>query len=345
MKRSRNRTGRIAILTALAAVMTSIAVPLALGACSIRHAVLNSTANAIAPWPSDKPAKNAPPAIGAFGLTTEETDPMVALTGENDPALVAAFFPVALKTYEMMLFSNPSNEGLGLMTGQLYITYANAFVQSPAECIAPDKFDEQNAEYLRAQNFYVRGTHYVVRALDHRFRGFQAAVFGQDEKTRTAMLAKSKKNDAAALYWAGAGALAAFSLSPLDANYLASLPGSVAMLERARVLDPAFNHGAVWEVLMSFYAGAPESLGGGKDKALDAYGKALEYSKGQSPSLYIAYAKGFCIPAQDGEGFDSALDKALAIDPDSRPDDRLALTIAHRQASWLKAHKADFILE
>jgi predicted anti-sigma-YlaC factor YlaD len=117
------------------------------------------------------------------------------------------------------------------------------------------------------------------------------------------------------------------------------------MLERASVLDPELNHGAVWEVLMSFYAAAPESLGGGRDKALDAYAKALDYSKGQSPSLYIAYAKSFCVPAQDGAGFDCALDKALAIDPDSRPEERLALTIAHGQAAWLKAHKADYILE
>lgn len=310
----------------------------ALGGCSIRHAVMNSTANALAPWPSDRPAKPAADADGP-------KDPMVALTGENDPELVAAFFPVALKTYEMMLLNNPTHEGLGLMTGELYITYANAFVQTPAERIAPENFDEQNAEYLRAQNFYARGKTYIVRALDHRFRGFSQAVFGLDEKARTAMLAKCKKNDASALYWAAAGALGAFSLSPLDTNYLASLPGSLAMLERASVLDPALNHGAIWEVLMSFYAAAPESLGGGKDKAATAYGKALEYSKGQSPSLFVAYAKSFCVPAQDGESFDRALEKALAIDPESRPDERLALTIAHRQAEWLKAHKADYILE
>lgn len=345
MNRSRTGTFRAALVTAIAAFLASSAIMLALGGCSIRHAVMNSAANAIAPWPSGSPAKNVQPATGAFGSTTEETDPMVALTGENDPELVAAFFPVALKTYEMMLFKNPSHEGLGLMTGQLYITYANAFIQSPAERIPAEQFNQQNAEYLRAQNFYVRGKNYVVRALDHRFRGFSSAVFGQDERERATMLARCKKNDAAALYWAGAGSLAAFSLSPLDTDYLASLPGSVAMLERASVLDPGFNRGAVWEVLMSFYAAAPESLGGGRDKALDAYGKALDCSKGQSPSLYIAYAKSFCVPAQDGAGFDEALDKALAIDPDSRPEERLALTIAHGQAAWLKAHKEDFILE
>ena len=305
-----------------------------LSSCSIRQAALNSAANALAP-PTPSIAKSA--ATGA--------DPMIALTGENDPELVADFFPTALKLYEIMHLQNPGHERLSVMTGQLYVMYANAFVQGPAERIPFDRFDEQDAQYRRAQNFYVRGKDYVIGALDHRYKGFSAAVFGQDEGAMRATLAKCKKSDVDALYWAGAGTLGAFALSPLDASYVPVLPGSVAMLERAAELDPAFNSGAIWEVLMAFYAAAPDSLGGGRDKALDAYAKALEASNGKTPGPYIAYARFFCVPAQDGSGYDEYLDKALAIDPESQPANRLALTIAHRQAVWLKEHKADFILE
>lgn len=313
-----------------------MAASLLLAGCSIRQFAFNTVADSMAPYPSAK-AEKKPKDDG-------KTDPMVALTGENDPELVAAFLPAALKMYEMMLFSNPEHEGLGLMTGQLYVTYANAFVQTPAERIPSEEFDSQNAEYLRAQNFYVRGKNYVLAALDHRFRNFSKDVFGDDDGARNAMLAKCKKNDAASLYWAASGSLGAFALSPLETKYLEALPGSLAMLERAAALDPGFNRGAIWEVLMAFYASAPETLGGGRDKAVIAYEKALEHSLGQSPTLYIGYAKSFCIPAQDGEGFDLALEKALAIDPESRPEERLALTLARRQAEWLKDHKADFIL-
>lgn len=313
------------------------ALALTLPACSIRHAAITAVADSIAPYPSgkEKKADHKNPAA----------DPMVALTGENDPALVAAFFPTALKMYEMLMISNPGHEGLSLMTGQLYVMYANAFVQTPAERIPPEGFDRQNAEYLRAQNLYARGSSFVLAALDHRFPGFSLAVFGKDADARRAALAKCRKNDAAALYWAASGSLGAFSLSPLETAYLARLPGALAMMERAEALDPSFNSGAIQEVLMTFYASAPEELGGGRDKALAAYDKALEYSKGESPSLFTSYAKSFCVPAQDGEGFDAAIAKALAIDPDAHPENRLAITIAREQAEWLKSRKADFILE
>lgn len=313
----------------------------ALSGCSIRHAAITSVANSVAPYPSLK-EKKTPKTDAASDVVR---DPMLALTGENDPEVVAAFFPTALKMYEMMLISNPGHEGLGLMTGQLYVMYANAFVQTPAERIPPENFSVQNAEYHRAQNFYERGSAYVLASLDHRFPGFSNAVFATDETKRGAMLAKCKKNDVAALYWAAAGSLGAFSLNPLETRYLERLPGTIAMIERANQLDPGFNAGAIQEVLMAFYASAPEDLGGGRDKALVAYEKALEYSKGQSPSVYTSYAKNFCIPAQDSAGFDVAIEKALAIESDSNPENRLAITIARRQAEWLKSRKGDYILE
>jgi len=275
----------------------------------------------------------------------KKSDPMLALTGENDPELVRDFFPTALKLYEIMHLQNPGHEGLSVMTGQLYIMYANAFIQTPAEQLPAEQFDKQNEAYLRAENFYLRGSRFVLEALDRKYRAFSASVLGQDEKAAAAALERCKKADTAALYWAGAGALGAFSLDPLDTNLLAILPGSVAMLERASVLDPSFNRGAIWEILMSFYAAAPESFGGGRDKALAAYEKALEYSNGTSPGTHIGYARSFCIPAQDGAAFDAALEKALAVDPESQPENRLVITIARRQALWLKEHKADFILE
>ena len=304
------------------------------GCTAIKQAGMNGVSNMLAPTDPVPPT-----------YTASAPDPMIALTGENDPELVGEFFPTALKLYEMMHIQNPKHEGLSIMTGQLYVMYAAAFVQGPAECIPLDRFNEQDAAYRRAQNFYLRGRGFVLEALDHRYKGFSAAVFGSAENAMRATLARCKKGDAAALYWAGSGALGAFSLSPLEASFGPMIPGSLAMLERASELDPTFNSGAIWEVLMSFYAAAPDSLGGGKDKAIAAYDKAIEVSGGKTPGPYIAYARFFCIPAQDGAGFDEYIEKALAIDPESQPQNRLALTIAHRQAAWLKEHKADFILE
>lgn len=307
-----------------------------LSGCSIREAAFNSAADMLAPTPTEKSVKH---------VVENKQNPLLALTGENDPELVRDFFPTALKLYEIMHLQNPGHEGLSSMTGQLYIIYANAFIQTPAEQLPPDQFDKQNEAYKRAENFYIRGKNFALEALDHKYRSFSKTLFSQDEKAAAGILAHCKKADTTALYWAGAGALGAFSLNPLNTDLLTILPGSIAMLERASVLDPGFNKGAIWEILMSFYAAAPDSLGGGRDKALEAYEKALQYSLGTNPGTHISFARSFCIPAQDGAGFDAALEKALAIDPESQPDNRLVLTIARTQALWLKEHKADFILE
>lgn len=315
--------------------MKKVLVPIALltflTGCSIKKMAFNSVADMLAPPPSTTPVAGP--------------NPMIALTGESDPELVRDFFPTALKLYEIMHLQNPEHAGLAAMTGQLYVTYAAAFVQAPAERLPPEQFDVQDAEYRRAQVFYVRGSNFVLKALERTHPGFGSSVFSLDAGAREATLAKCAAQDAQSLYWAGAGLLGAFSLSPLDTSYLERLPGAVSMLERSAALDPGFNNGAAWEALAQFYAGAPDSLGGGKDKSRAAFDKAFEISGGRNPSTFVAYARALCIPAQDSAGFDEYIDKALSIDPESDPDNRLTLVITRRQALWLKAHKADFILE
>lgn len=311
--------------------LVSIALLTLFAGCSIKKAAFNSVADMLAPPPSTVPA--------------EGPNPMIALTGESDPELVRDFFPTALKIYEMMHLQNPEHPGLAIMTGQLYIMYAAAFVQAPAERLPSEQFDVQDAEYRRAQVFYVRGANFALKAFEHAYPGFGSAVFSLDEGAREKALSSCVATDGPALYWAGAGLLGAFSLSPLDSAYLERLPGAVAMLERSAKLAPEFNDGAAWEALAQFYAVAPDSLGGGKDKAVAAFDRAFEISGGKNPSTFVAYARSLCIPTQDSAGFDENIDKALAIDPESDPDNRLALVIARRQALWLKAHKADFILE
>ncbi len=300
-----------------------------LPACSIQKMAFNSVADMFAPSPH---ARKAP-----------SQNTMIALTGENDPELVRDFFPTALKMYEIMLSQNPRHEGLALMTGQLYIMYANAFVQGPAEQLPMEQFSTQNAAYFRAKNFYLRGADYILTSLGTRYRDFPSRIF--ESGSAEAALLPCRKNDAGALYWAGAGLLGAFSLDPMDVSVLDRTGGALAMLEKAAELDPGYNNGAIWEVLMAFYAASPESMGGGADKAAMAFEQALRWSEGKSPSTWIGYARTFCIPAQDSAGFDEAIEKALAIDPESQPENRLALVLARRQALYLKANKANFILE
>lgn len=305
---------------------------LLLSGCSIKQMAFNGLANTIAPFP-------APKSKASGGI-----DAAAALTGEDDVKLVAEVFPTVLKTYEILHLSNPHHRGLAIMSGSLYIMYANAFVQTPADYIPETQFQKKNLEYLRAKKFYLRGADYVMQSLDGAYKGFAEEMSHYTEDRAAALLSRCRIADAESLYWAGCGILGAFSLDPMDTDTLAAVPGAVAMLERAAELYPAFNDGAAWETLAAFYAAAPETLGGGADKAQKAYRKTMELSGGVRPSVYVLYAQSFCIPAQDSVGFDEALRKALEIDPATQPNNKLTITLSQEKARWLQKMKGDYFL-
>ena len=128
--------------------------------CSIKRMAFNGIANTLAPFPAPK--------SGASG----GIDAAAALTGEDDVKLVSEVFPTVLKTYEILHLSNPQHRGLAVMSGSLYIMYANAFVQTPADYIPETQFQKKNLEYLRAKKFYLRGADYVMQSLDGAYKGF-----------------------------------------------------------------------------------------------------------------------------------------------------------------------------
>ena len=134
------------------------------------------------------------------------------------------------------------------MSGSLYIMYANAFVQTPADYIPETQFQKKNLEYLRAKKFYLRGADYVMQSLDGAYKGFAEAMAHYTDDKGTHFLTRCRAADVESLYWAGCGILGAFSLDPMDTNALAAVPGAVAMLERAVELYPTFNDGAIWEL-------------------------------------------------------------------------------------------------
>ncbi len=303
--------------------------------CSIKQMAYKSIANGIAPLPEKKikikPDPNAP-------------NPMRALTGEDDIELVGEVFPVILKLYEAMHIQDPKHRGIALITGELYIMYANVFVETPAMYLSDNEFDKKNAAFFRAKKFYKRGTKAVISALDSAYPGIAEAIHSDNAEKINTALERCRIHDCEALHWAGAGILAAFAIDPLDSESLQDVAGGLAMLEKVCALNPEYSGGAVWEILTKFYAAAPDSLGGGLEKAQTAYNKALELSKGNNPSIYVTYAVSFCIPKQDSSGFDEAIQKALQIDGESQPDNKLQITLSQNYAKWLKEHKDDFIL-
>jgi predicted anti-sigma-YlaC factor YlaD len=261
------------------------------------------------------------------------TGSSAVFTGDTDPQLVGDALPFAIKIYEALLDSTPKHQGLMLTTGSLFVMYANAFVQGPAEMLSVQEWQTREESLKRAKQLYLRGNVILYNALNQKYRGFSKAA-AQEDTFRT-FLKKCKKEDAGLLYWAVASGLAAFSLDIFDFDLAARIPEWKLMIERAYELDPDFGGATLDEFLILFYGSLPELMGGDKERAKLHYQRALEKTGGNSAGAYVSYAQSICVPARDYETFKDCLEKALAIDPNANVSTRLVTIISQRKARWL----------
>jgi len=261
-------------------------------------------------------------------------------TGDDDVQLVGDAIPFAIKLYESLLSANPNHPGLILTTGSLFVMYANAFVQGPADLLPRSQYAERQEAQARAKKLYIRGADLLSAGLAKKYPGFEKAT----RDTLPAILAKMKKDDVPSLYWSAAGYLAAFALNPMDMNLGVRIPELIALIDRAYELDPDFNSGALNDFYVLFYASIPVSMVGYKDEAdvkdhkkevADNFELSLKKSGGLLAGPYISYAQAVCVPAQDYAAFKENLEKALAIDPYADAFNRLVNVINQRKARYL----------
>jgi len=254
-------------------------------------------------------------------------------TGDSDPELVGDAIPFAIKMYEALLSQNPTHQGLMLTTGSMFVMYANAFVQGPAEMLPHSDWQAREEGAMRAKALYLRGYEILNDALEVKYPGFKKAA--SDENIFKTYLKKFKKEDVGTIYWAVAGGLSAYSIDIMDFYLSARISQWNAMIQRAYELDPDFGGASLNEFFIIFYASLPEMMGGDKEKAKEHFDLTLKKTKGKSAGAYVSYAQSICIPDQDYDTYKHYLEKALAINPDDDVPTRLVNIISQRKARWL----------
>ncbi|MCL2800829.1 MAG: TRAP transporter TatT component family protein [Treponema sp.] len=262
-------------------------------------------------------------------------------TGDSDPQLVGDAIPFAIKMYEALLSQNPDHQGLINTTGSMFVMYANAFVQGPAEMLPQARHQERQSALDRAKLLYLRGLDLLYSGLDKKYPGFSASF---SNGSSAEFLARMKKADVPAMYWSAAAGLSAFSLNPFDLDLGMRIMEFYSLVERAYELDPDFNSGALDEFMLIFHASIPAGMGGDPSKVEIHFQRALEKSGGLSAGTYVAYAQAVCIPAQNYDKFKEMLDKALAIDIDANPSNRLVNIISQRKARFLLDSAAQYFI-
>jgi predicted anti-sigma-YlaC factor YlaD len=286
--------------------------------CSLRTYAVNTVGNAL-----------------ASGNSVYESD--------SDLDLVAAALPFGLKLTESLLAESPRHEALLLTACRGFTMYSYAFVAYDAERLTDEDLDRARALRFRARRLYLRAAEYGFRALELRYPGFEQALTTDPREAVKRIGPKSRSRDVPLLYWTAASIGLAASVAIDDAALLARLPEVEAMLDRALELNEGWDDGALHE--FKLIVASARTRGAVDRAALDAhYARALTLSQGRSAGLYVAYAEAVSLPAQDKVEFRAMLERALAIDPDQQPHDRLATLVSQRKARWLLGRIDDLIL-
>lgn len=265
-------------------------------------------------------------------------------TSDNDPELVGDALPIILKLYEVMLEGDPENDGVSSAAGQGFVTYANIFVHMPADMMDYSEWNKQSEMYSRAKKLYLRGSSYALKSLEIRHKGFSEALeSGETDE----ILGRMKEEDVGDLYWYGMGIMGALSIDITDPHIAPMRKNAVSLIEKGYEINSSYNKGAFHDFFMQYSASLPEGMGGGIDKAEYHYKKAVELSEGKKASPYVSYALAVCTKRDDQKGadnFKNVLEKALSIDENEVPEDRLENIVFKRKAEWLLENIENYFL-
>jgi predicted anti-sigma-YlaC factor YlaD len=293
-----------------------VVLSISLGGCSIQRLAMRSVGDALASSDS-----------------VFQTD--------DDPVLIGQALPFSLKLIESLLADQPDHRGLLLAATRGYLLYSYAYVDIPAEESELEDIDRTRMLRERARNLYLRAYGYASHALALDYPGLPDAL-RTDPGSAVTGVGGQPQRDVATLYWTAAALGLAISVSRNEPALLARLPEVEALLDRALMLDESWNGGALHEFAITL-AGTPTA---DMDEAAlqEHYRRALDLSAGTRSSLYVAYAEAVAKPKQDREQFSELLRRALAVDIDRDPSERLLNVVAQQRARWLLDNIDEFFL-
>ncbi len=300
-------TGRTLAL-ALVGVLT--------GGCSINRIAVNKLGNALA----------------GSGTT---------FASDNDPEFVGAAIPFSLKLIESLLASAPNHRGLLFAAASGFTGYAYGYVQQQAEMLEDHDLARAARERTRARLLYLRARDYGLRGLEVSHAGFAARLRADPR----AAVQVADARDVPLLYWTAAALGAAISISKETPELVADQPLVEALIDRALLLDERFDGGAIHGFLISYELARQGAAGDPYARSRAHFDRVVSLTNGQLASPYVALAEGVSVGRQDRREFESLLRQALAVDPDARPEWRLANLILQRRARWLLSRVDQLFLD
>jgi predicted anti-sigma-YlaC factor YlaD len=248
---------------------------------------------------------------------------------DSDPELIRDAAPFSLKLMESLLAENPRHAGLLAAATAGFTQYGYAFVQQDADRLEDTDVAAATALRVRARGLYLRGRDHGLQGLEVAHPGFGAALRADPR----AAVAVCTAADAPLLYWTAAAWAGAIAATKDDARLIADLPLVEALIDRALTVNEAFEAGAIHAFLITYEMSrsGPDPAG----RARTHFDRAVALSDGRQAAPFVAFAEAVCIQQQDRVRFIQLLEQALAINPDERPEWRLANLVLQQRARWL----------
>ena len=285
--------------------------------CAVKKIAVNKLGNAI-----------------AAGGTTYASD--------DDPELVREAVPFSLKLMESLLEESPRHRGLLLAACKGFTEYSYAFVQEDADELESQNIAEATRLRGRARRLDLRARDYGLRGLEVRHPGFSKAL---RETPGEAVRRINSAKEVPWLYWTAASWGEAISLSKDNPDLIAEQPMVEALIDRAYKLDPDFEAGAIDSLLITYEPSRQGAKGDPLARSREHFARAVALSHGQLAGPYVSLAETVSVRKQDRAEFQSLLNRALAVNPNDKPEWRLENLVMQRRARWLLARADELFVE
>jgi hypothetical protein len=265
-----------------------------------------------------------------------------AFEAEPDLDIARTAAPGQIKAADGLLETDPRNRYLLQILAKGCLELAYGFVEDDLESLPADATAESRRLLVwRATDLYDRALVYALRLLDVRQKGFRDAFTG-DRAALDAALARMGRDGVPGLVYGGMGLASAVNINRADPSRALDLPKAIAMLKRARELDPRFEHGAGVMTLGIIYASQPKDRGGDPATAKSFFDEAIAVSGGKFLMPRVMLARAYAVAIHDRALFESSLRAVLSTPVDIMPEARLANELARRRAARYLDHAGDW---
>lgn len=235
---------------------------------------------------------------------------------QTDIQLVCDGAPSYLLMVDSMLAGNPEEEALLSIASQAYVGYVAAL----GNCENSTNRLPINADKARL---------YGTRLLEEKIH------YLSEPKKIDDALAGADKDDVGDLFWGSFGIFTWIEQQGGSPAAMAELVIVEKTMARILELDEGFQGGAAHLFFAGYYSIKPAFLGGGPDKALPHFERALELGERKFLLTQVTFAKTYARLIFDEDLHNTLLKEVLDFPIDSAPEFGLSNRIAQKHAKAL----------